>query len=99
MALTLNILAMGHEPGSEGVIDVIWMASDIVDGQYYRRFGTSTFTPNPANPSFVPFNELTEAVVVQWILPTLDRVAMQLLSEKVGSQTPTATPMVYAKPW
>ena len=45
----------------------------VVDGDYSASsYGTVGFTPDATDPSFVPFESLTEADVIAWVEAELD---------------------------
>jgi len=49
-----------------GVTVAHWRATD-VDGDYSASsYGTCGFSPDPSDPSFVAYDNLTEAEVLQW---------------------------------
>jgi hypothetical protein len=101
MALTLNVLSMGREPGNDGVIIVVYVASKIIGGKYYRRFGSCPFTPAPTDPAFVPFAELTEAAVVQWLQDTLDPDVLARIEDQLNTAPGEVgtEPLSYGSPW
>ena len=52
---------------ADGAVTVAhWRATD-VDGDYSASsYGTCGFSPDPSDPSFVAYDSLTEAEVLQW---------------------------------
>jgi len=64
MNWTISLLE--RELADDGVIVAHWRATD-VDGDYYASsYGTCGFSPDPSDPSFVAYDSLTEAEVLQW---------------------------------
>jgi len=61
-------------------------------------YGTINFTPNPDDPNFTPFEQLTEQTVVGWVKDTLDTVEIeQSLANKLNEKlNPTVASGV---PW
>ena len=50
-----------------GVYTAHWNVSS-VDGDYAASaYSTVSFTPNPASPTFKPYNQLTEDEVLSWV--------------------------------
>jgi len=66
MATTWTISTLERELADGGVIVAHWRATD-VDGDYSASsYGTCGFSPDPSDPSFVAYDSLTEAEVLQW---------------------------------
>jgi len=66
MATTWTIATLERELSDGGVIVAHWRATD-VDGDYSASaYGTCGFSPDPSDPSFVAYDSLTEAQVLQW---------------------------------
>lgn len=62
---------MEHNVSDGGVIVVHWQCTDsetVGDDTYSARsYGTSSFTYDASSPDFVPYDDLTEPVVLQWV--------------------------------
>jgi len=66
MATTWTISPLERELSDGGVIVAHWRATD-VDGDYSASsYGTCGFSPDASDPSFVAYDSLTEAQVLQW---------------------------------
>ena len=66
MATTWTIATLEHNVADGGVTVAHWRATD-VDGDYSASsYGTCGFSPDPSDPSFVAYDSLTEAQVLQW---------------------------------
>jgi len=66
MATTWTISSLERELSDGGVIVAHWRATD-VDGDYSASsYGTCGFSPDASDPSFVAYDSLTEAQVLQW---------------------------------
>jgi hypothetical protein len=56
----------------KGVINAHWDAT-LTDGDYSaRRYGSCSFSPDPSSDEYVPFESLTEELVIGWVKDTLD---------------------------
>jgi len=63
---TWTIATLEHNVADGGVTVAHWRATD-VDGDYSASsYGTCGFSPDPSDPSFVAYDSLTEAEVLQW---------------------------------
>ena len=63
---TWTIATLERELSDGGVIVAHWRATD-VDGDYSASsYGTCGFSPDASDPSFVAYDSLTEAQVLQW---------------------------------
>jgi hypothetical protein len=66
MMATWTISTLERELSDGGVIVAHWRATD-VDGDYSASaYGTCGFSPDASDPSFVAYDSLTEAQVLQW---------------------------------
>jgi len=63
---TWTIATLERTLADGGVTVAHWRATD-VDGDYSASsYGTCGFSPDPSDPSFVAYDSLTEAEVLQW---------------------------------
>lgn len=77
--ITFNwtIAQLERQPDTGGVITAHWRVT-AVDGDYTASaYGTAGFTPDPTDPSFVPFDELVEAEVLGWVYGDVDKDQME----------------------
>ena len=66
MATTWTISTLERNLADGGVTVAHWRATD-VDGEHSASsYGTCGFSPDPSDPSFVAYDSLTEAEVLQW---------------------------------
>ena len=81
-----RILSMKNHSANGGVFDVRWVCAGIRSkkddqGQTHTyeksQKGVSTFEPDPNLEGFVPFKDLTEAKVWEWINAEIDREAIE----------------------
>ena len=64
--VTWTISTLERTLADGGVTVAHWRATD-VDGDYSASsYGTCGFSPDPSDPSFVAYDSLTEAEVLQW---------------------------------
>ena len=56
----------------KGVINAHWDCT-LLEGEYSaRRYGSCSFSPDPSSDEYVPFESLTEELVIGWVQSTLD---------------------------
>lgn len=68
----ITIAQLERETETGGVITAHWRAT-LTEGDYSASsYGTVGFTPDATDPSFVPFESLTEADVIAWVEAELD---------------------------
>ena len=64
--VTWTIATLERTLADGGVTVAHWRATD-VDGEHSASsYGTCGFSPDPSDPSFVAYDSLTEAEVLQW---------------------------------
>jgi len=56
----------------KGVVTAHWDCT-LLEGEYSaRRYGSCSFSPDPSSDEYVPFEELTEELVIGWVQSSLD---------------------------
>ena len=50
-----------------GVYTAHWTVTSVEGDYTASAYSTASFTPDPTSPSFVPYDELTEAEVLGWV--------------------------------
>ena len=72
-----TIAQLERNADDNGVVIAHWRVS-AVDGDYSASsYGTCGFTPDPTSDDFVPFEDLTEALVIEWVKDSLDVEAIE----------------------
>lgn len=87
-----------------GVITVFWKCTAVgVTDKYGKELymaSTLDFTPDPANPDFVPFDSLTEDFVLHWvwheIKDDVEEEMTALYADRVIPDTSIGTPWAAA---
>lgn len=105
MSANWTIENLEHNSTDGGVVVAHWRVSDeeIVGENTYRAtaYGTQSFSPNPADPNFIPYDQLTEAQVLQWVFDAMgvDRVVglQEMLHQDIQDQK--APKVVSGTPW
>lgn len=101
---TWTIQTMDRSLPDGGVITAHWYVSEseTVSGVEYisYRYGTCNFTPDPDAADFVSYDNLTEAVVLDWVYAhsDVDKTAIEtaLLADITEQKTSTKSDGV---PW
>jgi len=66
-----TISTMEHNTADGGVIVAHWQCTE-VDGDYSARaYSTQSFTYDASSPDFIPYADLTEEVVLQWVFDAM----------------------------
>jgi len=72
---------------------------ELVDGDYSASsYGTCGFSPDPSDPSYIPYESLTEADVLAWVYESVDKDATEAaLAANIEEQKAPKT--VVGTPW
>ena len=84
---------------TKGVLIVHYrITATLDDAESVTSYGTVSFTPNPDDPNFTPFDQLTEETVIGWVKDALDTDEIeQALANKLNEKlNPT---VVAGLPW
>jgi hypothetical protein len=95
---TWTIATLERELSDGGVVVAHWRVSE-VDGEFSASaYGTCSFTYDPTDPSFVPYDNLTEEVVLGWVWGEVDQAATEaaLAADIADQKNPTTADGV---PW
>ena len=95
---TWSIAQLERNADDNGVVTAHWRVS-AVDGDYTASsYGTCSWTPEPSTEGFVPFEDLTEAMVIEWVKGSLDVEAIEAgLTAQIEEQK--APKVVAGVPW
>ena len=98
METTWTIAQLERNLPDNGVVVAHWRVS-AVDGEYSASaYGTAGFTPDPTDPAFIPYADLTEADVLGWVWDSVDKAETEAsLAAQIDAQkNPTSAAGV---PW
>ena len=74
---TWTISTLERELSDGGVVVAHWRAT-LVDGEHSASsYGTCGFTPDPSDPSFVAYDNITEDMALGWCWAELDKDAIE----------------------
>ena len=93
-----TIAQLERNADDNGVVTAHWRVS-ATDGDYSASsYGTCSWTPEPSTEGFVPFEELTEAMVIEWVKGSLDVEAVEAsLASQIEEQK--APKIIAGTPW
>ena len=93
-----TIAQLERNTADGGVVVAHWRVSK-TDGDYSASsYGTCSWTPEPTSDDFVPFEDLTEALVIEWVKDSLDAEAIEAgLTAQIEDQK--APKVVAGVPW
>lgn len=96
---TITSLYTLNTPDPEYVVNAIWQVTG-VDGEYTATIqGNTQFSSQQATP-FIPYDQLTEAIVIGWIPASDIESSQQCVQGQINSLiTPPASPENTPLPW
>jgi hypothetical protein len=99
---TTTITAMWtmQQPDPNYVVNVQWQVTG-VDGEYTSNIGgNTTFDSSQAPETFIPYDQLTQAIVIGWIPENAMASAQACIQGQIDSMiTPPVSPANTALPW
>jgi hypothetical protein len=82
-----NIVELEHHVSDGLVITAHWQLTAEGEGQTARLIGSLTLPPKEVtDPTFIPFEELTEEIVIGWVKAQLGEEQVAELEASVESQ-------------
>ena len=93
-----SIANLERNTSDGGVVVAHWRAT-ATDGDFSASsYGTVGFTPDPDSEDFVPFDDLTEADVLEWVYESVDKDSVEAsLASQIEDQKAPQT--VAGTPW
>ena len=94
---TWTIAQLERNTADGGVVTAHWRC-EVVDGEYSASsYGTCGFSPDPSDPSYIPYESLTEADVLAWVYESVDKDATEAalaanIEDQKAPQTVAGTP-------
>ena len=97
---TINAMWTMQQPDPNYVVNVLWEVTG-VDGEYTAKIGgNTTFDSSQAPETFIPYDQLTQAIVIGWIPESAITSAQQCVQGQINSMiTPPVSPANTALPW
>ena len=95
---TWTIANLERNLGDGGVFVAHWRVSSTEGDYSASAYGTCSFSYDPTDPSFFPYDSLTEADVLGWVWGEVDQAATEaaLAADIEAQQHPTTADGV---PW
>ena len=96
---TWTISTMEHNTADGGVIVAHWQCTEVDDTFSARAYSTCSFTPDASSPDYVPYDDLTEEMVLGWCFDgdvDKDAVEASLTAQIEEQKNPTTEDGV---PW
>ena len=89
-----------QQPDPNYVVNALWQVTG-VDGEYTAQIGgNTTFDSSQAPETFIPYDQLTEAIVISWIPENAMTSAQACVQGQIDSMiTPPVSPQNTALPW
>ena len=84
--ITWNIVNMERIVGDDFVIIAHWTCTASEAGSSYQVYGSESFEYNPNQPGFIPFNELTESIVIGWVHTNIGSTGVSSIESSVIEQ-------------
>ena len=96
---TINRMYTVNIPDPEYVVNILWTVTG-VDGQYTASIDGNTQFTSQQGSTFVPYDQLTEAIVLGWIPAEQTASAQACVQGQIDSLiTPPVSPQDTPLPW
>ena len=96
---TITAMYTLQQPDPNYVVNALWKITG-VDGQYTASIDGSTRFDSTQSSTFIPYNELTEAIVIGWIPAQDISNAQACVQGQINSMiTPPVSPQNTPLPW
>jgi len=96
---TITSMYTVNTPDPQYVVNVLWEVTG-VDGEYTASIGGNTIFNSNQSPSFIPYDELTEATVIGWIPENAMASAQACVQGQINSLiNPPVSPENTPLPW
>lgn len=94
MKTTWKIADLKSKPDTKVVVNVTAIVSFELDGYRDRAVRGAKFEGDPTSPSFIPFEKLTEEVVINWVkeklgadgIANMEKNAQKSIEQQINSK-------------
>jgi hypothetical protein len=100
---TVTALYTVSQPDPDYVVNAIWELTG-VDGDYTASIGGNTIFTSQQGATFIPYEELTEEIVIGWVQDSLGEIGISNYEANVQGQidsqiNPPISPQNTPLPW
>ena len=96
---TINAMYTLQQPDPDYVVNALWTVTG-VDGQYTASIDGNTMFSSQQGPTFIPYDQLTEATVIGWIPAEQIASAQACVQGQIDSMiNPPVSPANTPLPW
>ena len=104
---SINALYTVQQPNPDYIVNAMWTLTGVQDQYSASIDGNTQFQVKPSDPSFVPYDQLTEEVVIGWVQASLGEQGIANFEANVQGQidsqinppvSPANTPLPWATP-
>jgi len=96
---TITAMYTLQQPDPNYVVNALWKVTG-VDGEYTANIDGNTQFTSQQGPDFIPYDQLTEAIVIGWISPEQIASAQACVQGQIDSLiTPPVSPQNTPLPW
>jgi hypothetical protein len=81
-----KIVNLERELPSGTVVTVHWTAALTDGGHTVGRYGSANFSREADEPGFIPFEELTEEIVIGWVTNQMGELQVTALENSLAGQ-------------
>jgi len=81
-----KITDVKRKPQTGLVIEVVYIMNFSLEGKEDRHVGIVTLEGDPVSPSFVPFEKLTEEIVLEWVKEKLGDIEINRIITEVQTR-------------
>ena len=75
--ITWSINQLERHTSDGGVITVHWGCVAADQGVSINNYGSCGFSPDPSDPDFVPYDNLTQDEVLGWVYTQIDKASIE----------------------
>ena len=84
--MEFKIVQLERKLPSGGITVAHWTVSKTIDGTTASSYGAQGFQPEPQEAGFIPFPQVTEAQVIQWVKNSMGTETLSKLEASLDSQ-------------
>ena len=100
----INALYTIQQPDPNYVVNAVWTLTGVQDQHTASVDGNTQFEVKPSDPNFVPYDQLTEKIVIEWVQASLGEQGVANAEACVQGQidskiNPPVSPSNTPLPW
>ena len=97
--MNIKVIQLERKADHNGVITAHWICTKQDQDYTASSYGAESFQPDPESPDFIPFEDLTESDVIDWLMAKEDWADNLEATLDANIEQQVNPPILQGLPW